>query len=200
MKAAGSRSQQGFTLVELMIALVLGLLVVLGVSQVYLMTLQSSRAIADVAARQEVVSYFSNVVGNEVRASFTAYPVSGGVPDASAGNLQINYTDDAADPPFSELYCPASEALEALEYYSEEDAGLGESFLVVVPFCSVSGNTGAQRVLSGVDGLVFDRGTDDRFIDVTMTLSSSDNTFSNAAASKNTIEMRMVSHSVSIFD
>ncbi|MDN3557130.1 prepilin-type N-terminal cleavage/methylation domain-containing protein [Halomonas maura] len=200
MKSDRPKSQRGFTLVELMVALVLGLLVVLGVSQIYLSTLQSSRAITDVAARQEVVSYFSHVVGNEVRASLTAYPVSGGGATDSAGNLQINFTGDAADPPFSDLYCPGTEALEALEYYTETDAGLGESFLVVVPFCSVSGNIGAQRVLSGVNGLVFERSANDRFVDVSLTLSNSDNTFSSATEAKNTLKLRLVSHSVSIFD
>lgn len=197
-RVASARCQSGFTLVEMMVALVLGLLVVLSVSQLYLTTLQSSRTVADVAARQEVVNYFVNVVGNEVRASERVHPVSGGASVSNSNNMQINF--DVADLPFSDLYCPASETLSALEYYAEEDTGLGESFLVVVPFCVPSGSGAAQRVISGVEEVAFTQGDDDRFVDVTLTLSNSDTTFSSAAAAKNTLEMRLVSHSASIFD
>lgn len=61
------RNQRGVTLIEIMIALVLGLLVLAGIFQIYLATRRSYVLAESLAARQEAIRYVTTTISKDVR-------------------------------------------------------------------------------------------------------------------------------------
>lgn len=62
-----ARTQRGVTLIEIMIALVLGLLVLAGIFQIYLATRRSYVLAESLAARQEAIRYVTTTMSKDVR-------------------------------------------------------------------------------------------------------------------------------------
>jgi prepilin-type N-terminal cleavage/methylation domain-containing protein len=156
-----SRRHQGFTLVELMVALVLGLLVVIGATQLFLTTRQTFVTVEEVNRRQEVVSFITNVVAYEVRASTGVSPWEGQVKAVNSGNLVIQVSDGEYGG-----HCSSGD-LQALEYFANEGS------LFLAPKCS-STDPGAQPVIFGVEDISFTQGVvngNEAYIDATVTLS-----------------------------
>jgi type IV pilus assembly protein PilW len=97
MRRYGCCSQQGFSLVELMVALVIGLIITLGAGQLFLMGLQSFRQVEQLSERQQSLRFLSDVMSLDIR---TASSVSG-----EDDELELRYAPGSreADP-----YCSSS--------------------------------------------------------------------------------------------
>jgi prepilin-type N-terminal cleavage/methylation domain-containing protein len=59
--------QQGFSLIELMIALVIGLIIVLGAGQLFLTGFQSFRTIEDLSIKQSALTFAADVLIKDIR-------------------------------------------------------------------------------------------------------------------------------------
>ncbi|MDR5876183.1 prepilin-type N-terminal cleavage/methylation domain-containing protein [Halomonas sp. CUBES01] len=59
--------QQGFTLVELMVAMVIGTIVILGAGQLFLTTFQTFQAVDKVSRKQENLVFTAHRVASEIR-------------------------------------------------------------------------------------------------------------------------------------
>ncbi len=81
-KAFGARpGQSGFSLIELMVAMTLGLLLITGVGYVYLNAKGSFNSMEALASFQEVARFNFEYMGEDIRmASSTGGPASGGSP------------------------------------------------------------------------------------------------------------------------
>ena len=75
MNSATSHGHRGFTIIEMMIALLLSLLLLAGVGQVYVSSKQSYRVAENVARLQENSRFAMNIVTREIRmAGFSPCP------------------------------------------------------------------------------------------------------------------------------
>lgn len=101
--------ERGFTLVELMISLVLGLLVLLGVGKVFVSLKVSFNELQGISERQELISYISNVVSFEARSSGGAKKCI----DQGSGCFRVEYQSND----FRQGYCSGSDESFAVEYY-----------------------------------------------------------------------------------
>lgn len=187
--SAGSRRQSGFTLIELMVALVLGLLVVLGATQLFLTSSQSFRSIEDISKRQEVVSYVSSVIGYEVRiASGGTGPVGaeGNIVDES-NRLKIEFSGDKYKP-----YCPSGTSkMNAIGYYLDGQA------LMIEAQCDDS-TQAAQEVITGISEVMFKSekiNGSDAYVDVILTLESP-----GSSSLSDVVNMRFARHSKRVFE
>ncbi|MDW7746181.1 PilW family protein [Halomonas sp.] len=63
---------KGFSLVELMVALLIGLIVLLGAGKVFITGLQSFQRMEALAKRQEILRYVVDVMSDDVRSAFNA--------------------------------------------------------------------------------------------------------------------------------
>lgn len=64
-----TRSSRGFSLVELMVAMVVSLVVILGAGQLFISLSQTSQRIAELSDKQAAISFASNELMREVRRS-----------------------------------------------------------------------------------------------------------------------------------
>ncbi|QFT86390.1 hypothetical protein FIU88_15665 [Halomonas sp. THAF12] len=65
--ANGKDKQQGFSLVELMVSMVVGLVIILGAGQLFLNGFQSFRQVEALGDRQAALTFVSDVVMREIR-------------------------------------------------------------------------------------------------------------------------------------
>jgi len=175
----------GFTLVELMVALVLGLLVVLGASQLFLTSSQTFRSVEDLNRRQEVISYISNVLSQEVRQSRVVSPVGpGGAEVNESGRLKIEFYDSDGYNP----YCPSvTDDMVGVEYFLDIDT----SSLIVEANCNdPSGPEAEQEIIRGISGISFESDGTGAYVDVIVTLLPS-----GAPLSSDIVAMRFTRHS-----
>lgn len=186
----GSRRQSGFTLIELMVALVLGLLVVLGATQLFLTSSQSFRSIEDVNKRQEVVSYISNIIGYEFRVSVSGSgPVASGSEDVvnQGDRLKIEFSGDKYKP-----YCPSGTSeMNAIGYYLDGQA------LMIEAQCD-GFTQAAQEVITGISEVMFKSekiNGSDAYVDVILTLESP-----GSSSLSDVVSMRFARHSKRIFE
>lgn len=143
-----------------MVALVLGLLVVMGATQLFMTTRQTFLTVEEVNRRQEVVSFITNVIAYEVRSSIGVSPWSEQQKVTDSGNLVIQISDGEYGG-----YCSSGD-LQALEYY------VNEGSIIVAPKCE-STNPTPQPVIFGVEEISFAQGIvegSEAFVDVTVTL------------------------------
>lgn len=145
--------QAGFSLVEMMVAMVLGLLVILGAGQLFLTGLQSFRLVEHLNRVQEVVSYVNNVIGYELRqASAGTGPVESGSTAVveTSNRLLIRFPPSigASYKP----YCPSGTSeMPAIEYDFHSESGS----IRVAATCD--GNVVApQPVVSGLSSVTFE--------------------------------------------
>lgn len=61
--------QSGFTLVELMVAMAIGTLVILGAGQLFLTTFQTFKKVDELSRKQEALIFFTSEVGKNIRSA-----------------------------------------------------------------------------------------------------------------------------------
>ncbi|WP_162899953.1 prepilin-type N-terminal cleavage/methylation domain-containing protein [Halomonas sp. JS92-SW72] len=157
----------GFTLVELMVALVIGLLVVAGAIQLFVMTKRTFNEMEGLSTRQESLRYVSDVVSADIRTASSVsllsdpalLPVNCNPGDDSAGGsevLEMRY-DQGADDRYSRVndpYCATPDMpLRRVRYFLNEvdDDGRG-----VVRGCYTCGESEEEKspvmtLLTGVN-------------------------------------------------
>lgn len=175
----------GFTLVELMVALVLGLLVVLGASQLFLTSSQTFRSIEELNRRQEVVSYISNMLSQEVRQSRVVSPVGpGGAEVNESGRLKLEFYDSDEYNP----YCSSvTDKMVGVEYFLDIET----SSLIVEANCNnPSGPEARQEIIRGIAGIRFESDGAGVYVDVVITLLPS-----GVPPSSDIVAMRFTRHS-----
>ncbi|WP_355661987.1 prepilin-type N-terminal cleavage/methylation domain-containing protein [Halomonas salifodinae] len=142
------RHQKGFTLIELMVALVIGLIVMVGAIQLFLVSKASFNRVEALAERQETLRFVADVVSLDIRTARTT---------VNSGNeILLRYGELRSDDP----YCTSNEFLEEVYYEfvpadsvlyvshnCESDAGLSS------PQPLVSGSAVSLR---GIENIVFD--------------------------------------------
>ena len=138
--------QRGFTLVELMVAMVIGLIVLLGAGQLYVTLRQNQQRAEDIAARQDLLLFVSSRLLHEVRISKRAEVL----PDGSL------YLEFISDDPKVKTYCfrqGASNDLGKVEMFEvekncEESADTGGGLELASGICDfftkISGVTSVE--------------------------------------------------------
>ncbi|WP_444676732.1 PilW family protein [Halomonas sp. E19] len=71
-------SQAGFTLVELMVALVIGLIIILGAGQLFLMGFQTFRDIEELSKKQAALTFVTETLIRDVRRANLSVPCGAG--------------------------------------------------------------------------------------------------------------------------
>ncbi|WP_431024541.1 PilW family protein [Halomonas sp. H5] len=148
------RCQKGFTLVELMVALVIGLLIVFGATQLFVSTKVSFNRMGELAERQESLRYFVDVVSLDIRSSGVE-----NISDDNSGELELGYTTRTEDP-----YCVSGGDLVKVKY-----SYLGGE--VLVDYDCGSGWAGAQPIVSGLEDADFIYVDSDGYVQVSLRFS-----------------------------
>ncbi|GHE22607.1 PilW family protein [Halomonas urumqiensis] len=134
-----SRRSAGFTLVELMVALVIGLIIVLGAGQLFLMGKQSYDRVAELANRQESLRYLADIVSLDIRTATTAA-------DADDGErLVLNYGAGVRP---DDVYCSGDELVQ-VQY------ALGQNTVTIEIQCEGEALSVPNSLIEGVTGLNF---------------------------------------------
>lgn len=163
------RFEQGFSLVELMVALVIGLLIMLGATQLFIVGKQTFSQAEKLGSRQETLRYLVDVISQDIR---MADPLSETLV-STPGEINLYYEHTRFDDP----YCPSggSTHLARLRYYQEN------SSLKVEVFCgdtiATSTSVSNQAIVSGIQEATFNLSIDPIasseykvFVDVIFTL------------------------------
>lgn len=145
--------QAGVSLVELMVALVVGLVIMLGATQVFIEGRQSLERVEELTWRQGNLNYVINTLMREVRiANVAVAPVSSGSKVASSDHLLIEFDEATSgyDP-----YCD-EDRLVGIEYFKPSDS---DSFTMQVKCSGTAGYDlypgGGVEVIEGVTSLAF---------------------------------------------
>jgi type IV pilus assembly protein PilW len=146
---AGS-GESGFTLVELMVALLVGLLVVLGASQLFISSKQSFDRMGVLALRQESLRFVVDIVSLDIRSSGIEH-----IDDSKDKELELGYTTRTSDP-----YCNDSGDDLIMVRYSYSG---GE---IRVKYDCGDGWVGPQSLVSGLDDADFVYHEGQGFVDV----------------------------------
>lgn len=149
IKASHPKPAQGFSLVELMIALVIGLLIMLGATQLFITGKQSFSQAEKLGKRQEALRYLVDVISQDIR---MADPLSDALVE-TPGEINLHYEQTRIKDP----YCPSggSSDLARLRYYQEN------SSLKVEVFCGDANNSVSnQAIVSGIKEATFDLSID----------------------------------------
>lgn len=89
--SGNAHRQQGLSLIELMVAMVLGLLVTAGIITIFLSTSSSNRAQAEMAVLQENGRFAINRIASDVALANALYcSGSGGAPQDTAGGIRLD--------------------------------------------------------------------------------------------------------------
>ncbi len=140
--------EQGFSLVELMVALVIGLLIMLGATQLFITGKQTFSQAEKLGKRQETLRYLVDVISQDIR---MADPLSDSL--VAEGKIELNYSGTRNNDP----YCSAggSSDLTKLIYSQENDS------LKVEVFCGgATTSVSDQAVVSGIKEATFDLSID----------------------------------------
>ncbi|MDI5932614.1 PilW family protein [Halomonas kalidii] len=144
------RHSAGFTLVELMVALVIGLIIVLGAGQLFLMGKQSYDRLAELALRQESLRYLTDLVSLDIR-------TASNIAEAADSKLALTYEPGVRP---NDPYCPGDD-LSRVVYTFDED----NSSVMIQVQCLGGGASGPEALIEGVVDLRFDGG-DPLFVEV----------------------------------
>lgn len=140
---------KGFSLVELMIALVVGLLIMLGATQLFIAGKQMFSHAEKLGKRQETLRYLVDVISQDIR---MADPLSDALVEVP-GEINLYYERTRNNDP----YCSgaASANLSRLRYYQEN------SSLMVEVFCGdADTSVSNQAIVSGIEDATFDLSID----------------------------------------
>lgn len=141
--------QKGFTLVELMVALVIGLLIVFGASQLFVTSKVSFNRMELLSERQESLRYFVDVISLDIRSSGVE-----NISDDNPKELELGYTTRTDDP-----YCISGGSLVEVKYhYSGGD--------ILFDYNCGSGWVGAQPIVSGIEDADFTHIDSDNYVQV----------------------------------
>lgn len=139
-------AQRGFTLVELMVALLIGLIVTLGASQLFITSKRSFDQVEELAQRQETLRFLVDTLSLDIRTAKRDGITIGGDDDI----LTLLYSDSRENDP----YCPAGEKLTRVEYtFDAETASIKVGYT-----CSNEPPVDPQPLVSGVAGINFSTG------------------------------------------
>lgn len=132
----------GFSLVELMVALVIGLLIVLGAGQLYLTSKQSYNRMDNLAKRQESLRVISDLVSFDVRTSVE-------ITNNSADQTVLNMTYDSGvrsnDP-----YCGSANNLLEVRY-----SFVSPELMIQVRCDPDASLSSSQSLIEGIEGVNF---------------------------------------------
>ncbi|TDX24208.1 prepilin-type N-terminal cleavage/methylation domain-containing protein [Modicisalibacter xianhensis] len=106
MRERSGMRQGGFTLIELMIAMVIGLIILLGASQIFLASQQSFERVEQLNDRQEVLRFLADSVSLDVRTADSNMEVTN-----AGSTLTLLYGESRSEDP----YCPGGN-LERVDY------------------------------------------------------------------------------------
>lgn len=138
--------QRGFTLVELMIALIIGLIITLGASQLFIMSKRSFDRSEELAARQETMRFLVDTLSLDIRTADSGGMIVSGDNDQV---LTLVYSGSREDDP----YCASGEDLNRLVYSFDED----EQTLSIETFCD-NVSKGSEPLVSELEEVSFPAG------------------------------------------
>ncbi|PRY68778.1 PilW family protein [Halomonas ventosae] len=126
----GACVNKGFSLVELMIALVIGLIIVLGAGQLVVLGVQSFREMDELARRQEAIRYMADILSEDMRSAFNRNSQNESVIAADQQAVQVSADGKGL----------------TLEYFAEiEIAGVKTTIgRKGLPYCDVSASPPEQ--------------------------------------------------------
>ncbi|MCK2183813.1 PilW family protein [Halomonas getboli] len=150
------RHQAGFSLVEMMIATVIGLLVLIGATQLYLTISRSQDRSEMLAERQQALTFGTESLMRDIRTARGALEVSD-----DGSELTLNGVRRSA-------YCPGNGTGDITLTYSRE----GDE-LVIDPVC-LEGLDNTMSLISGISGFDVISGEDSHSVEITLTLSADD--------------------------
>ncbi|MEC9484079.1 MAG: prepilin-type N-terminal cleavage/methylation domain-containing protein [Halomonas sp.] len=147
------RFQKGFSLVELMVAMAVGIIIVLGASQLFLTSKNIYERNAGLAERQERLRFLSDVLSRDIRMADSA----GLIVNADKDVLAIEYSGSRKSDP----YCAPGEELTQAEY------SLDAMTINVAYACNDEPLNAPQPLVNGVEALHFPKGGNGAsFVDV----------------------------------
>jgi prepilin-type N-terminal cleavage/methylation domain-containing protein len=136
-----SKGSLGFTLVELMVAMVIGLLVMAGAIHIFVMTKRAFNEMEGLSARQEALRFVSDVIAADVRTASTVSfsslaPTNCNIedPDGSSEALVLQYeaSEEGMHPRGEDPYCSSGSELARVQYFvspGEGEAGLNMCYV-----------------------------------------------------------------------
>jgi prepilin-type N-terminal cleavage/methylation domain-containing protein len=149
IRPSKNKYAQGFSLVELMVALVIGLLIMLGATQLFITGKQTFNHAEKLGKRQETLRYLVDVISQDIR---MADPLSEALVE-TAGEINLYYELTRTNDP----YCAGGDSsdLARLRYYQN-----GSSLKVEV-FCGdPATSVSDEAIVSGIEGATFDLSID----------------------------------------
>lgn len=166
------KRSQGFTLVELMVALVIGLIIIAGAVQVFVVTKRTFNNLDGLAARQEALRFLSDVIMVDLRTAAVDHvgvnpetvdednnPVvdysvcqggefAEGAPGRQVLHLGYSNADNAAGGREGEAYCSSS-SVQEVRYFSNS-SGEGGAGISMCYICSDGYQSSLLPIQSGV--------------------------------------------------
>ncbi|GGY03698.1 hypothetical protein GCM10007160_34360 [Litchfieldella qijiaojingensis] len=138
-------AQRGLTLIELMVALVIGLFVTLGAFQLFISGKRSFDRVEALAERQETLRFLVDTLSLDIRTADRDGMTISGDDDI----LTLTYTGTRKEDP----HCSMGEALTRVEYAFEEATAT-----VKVGYDCDNHPKGTQPLVSGVEKIIFPAG------------------------------------------
>lgn len=138
------RYSSGFSLVELMVALLIGLLILLGAGQLFLMSKRSYDQAEMLATRQQAVRSIFDIISLDIRTADSVVD--------NASNQLVLLLKFAADRRDKDPYCPSDEKLNKVQYTFDSSA----QTLFVDVDCGDNDSLGkGEGLISGIENMRF---------------------------------------------
>ena len=83
----GKSAQVGFTLIEMLVSLIIGLIVVLGATRIFVSTLESFKLVEALGEKQAIISFASDMIIKDIRRANSISDVE------ESGRLTLNVAD-----------------------------------------------------------------------------------------------------------
>lgn len=130
----------GFSLVELMVALVIGLIIVLGAGQLYITSKRTYDQMAEMGTRQQSLRALVDFISLDVRTASAIDEVNG-------STLSLSYDVGTRD---ADPYCSGTGALSAVKY------SLSDASMQIEVGCDGAALQSPENLIDGVSGVSFD--------------------------------------------
>lgn len=148
-----AKTQQGLTLVELMVALLIGLLITLGATQLFITSKRSFNRVESLAKRQEAMRFLVDSLSLDIRTAD-----KGGITTNGDGVLRLTYSGTRTEDP----YCRFTEALQWVEYTHDDPS----SSVRIRYQCTDTGDMSPAPLVDGIAGIGFSVAVDGTYVDV----------------------------------